>query len=59
MSVKPYTLSIPQSQLDDLRHRIKNTRWPNQMKGAGWERGVPISYLKELADYWLNTYDWR
>ena len=59
MSVKPYKLSIPQSQLDDLRNRIKNTRWPNQIKGASWERGVPISYLKELADYWLNTYDWQ
>jgi epoxide hydrolase len=29
------------------------------LPGGGWERGVPVGYLKELADYWRTRYDWR
>lgn len=55
----PYRIAIPQSDLDDLRRRIANTRWSADLPGAGWARGVPQSYLKRIADYWLTTYDWR
>jgi epoxide hydrolase len=52
-------IEIPQADLDDLRRRIANTRWPDEIPGLGWDRGVPLEYLKELADYWRNEYDWR
>ncbi|MET8908894.1 epoxide hydrolase family protein [Micromonospora sp. NPDC004551] len=55
----PYRIDIPQDRLDDLRQRLANTRWPDQVPGGGWEAGVPLDYLKELADYWQTTYDWR
>ncbi len=59
MSIERYSLSIPQSDVDDLRSRINTTRWPEALDGAGWERGVPVRYLQDLADYWSGTYDWR
>jgi pimeloyl-ACP methyl ester carboxylesterase len=57
--MQPYRIDIPQADLDDLRRRLEDTRWPSELPGVGWQRGVPLGYLKELADYWRTTYDWR
>lgn len=59
MDIKPFTISIPQADLDDLRERLARTRWPDELPGVGWSRGVPLGYLKELAKYWGAGYDWR
>jgi pimeloyl-ACP methyl ester carboxylesterase len=57
--ITEFRIQIPQDRLDDLRHRLTNTRWPEQLPGVGWEAGVPVDYLKGLADYWGTGYDWR
>lgn len=57
--ITPFRIEISQECLDDLRHRLASTRWPAEVPGAGWEAGVPLGYLKDLADYWRTTYDWR
>jgi epoxide hydrolase len=57
--MQPFRIEIPQGELDGLRRRIAGTRWPNELPGVGWTRGVPLGYLKELADYWHTGYDWR
>lgn len=57
--MKPFRIDIPQAKLDDLHRRLANTRWPSEIRGCGWDRGVPLDYLKELAHYWRTTYDWR
>ena len=57
--ITPFTLNIPQSDLDDLHERLANTRWPDQLPGVGWAYGTPRDYLRGLADYWQHTYDWR
>src|SRR5690606_29397110 len=57
--IRPFRIDIPQEQLDDLRARLANTRWPDELPGVGWSRGVPVGYLKELAEYWRIGYDWR
>ena len=59
MSIQPFKIAIPQADLDDLRDRLARTRWPNQLPGVGWSRGVPLDYLKDLAAYWRTGYDWR
>ncbi|MEV0388420.1 epoxide hydrolase [Nonomuraea sp. NPDC050643] len=59
MTIRPYRIEIPQQDLDDLRTRLAMTRWQDQLPGTGWERGVPLGYLKELAEYWRTGYDWR
>ena len=55
----PFRIDIPQAQLDDLKARLANTRWPDELPGVGWSRGVPLGYLQEVADYWRTGYDWR
>jgi hypothetical protein len=57
--IKPFTLSIPDSELLDLQRRLKGTRWPNHETVDNWSQGVPLATLKDLCDYWINTYDWR
>src|SRR3984957_432363 len=57
--ISPYRIDIPQGALDDLRDRLRRTRWPDELPGVGWDLGVPLDYLKGLAEYWATTYDWR
>jgi pimeloyl-ACP methyl ester carboxylesterase len=57
--IRPFRIEIPQAELDDLRDRLLRTRWPDELPGVGWTRGVPLGYLKDLAGYWRDGYDWR
>src|SRR5918999_5994797 len=57
--IRPFRIDIPQADLDDLRERLARTRWPDELPGVGWSRGVPLGYLKELAAYWADGYDWH
>src|SRR5256886_10820623 len=59
MSIQPFKIAIPQTDLDDLHDRLARTRWPNQLPGVGWSRGVPLDYLKDVAEYWRPRYAWR
>ena len=55
-SVRPFRIEIPQA---DLADRLARTRWPDELPGVGWSRGLPLGYLQELAAYWADGYDWR
>jgi pimeloyl-ACP methyl ester carboxylesterase len=57
--IQPFRIEIPQAELDDLRDRLARTRWLDELPGVGWTRGVPLSYLEELAAYWADGFDWR
>jgi pimeloyl-ACP methyl ester carboxylesterase len=57
--IRPFRIDTPQADLDDLRDRLARTRWPSELPGPGWSRGVPVEYLLELAEYWRTGYDWR
>lgn len=57
--IRPFRIQIPQSDVDDLRRRLTDTRWPGEVAGVGWTRGVPLDYLKGLAEYWATGFDWR
>jgi len=57
--VTPFTLSVPDSALSDLKQRLKNTRWPDEIPNNNWSYGADLGYLKDLCAYWENDYDWR
>ncbi|HEV8190750.1 MAG TPA: epoxide hydrolase [Ktedonobacterales bacterium] len=58
-AIHPFHIAISQADLDDLRDRLAHIRWPDELPDVGWSRGVPLGYLKEWAEYWRTTYDWR
>ncbi|MGX2994280.1 epoxide hydrolase family protein [Streptomyces sp. JNUCC 64] len=58
-AIRPFRIAVPQSELDDLRDRLLRTRWPREVPGQGWRRGVPVDYLRELVAHWADHYDWR
>jgi pimeloyl-ACP methyl ester carboxylesterase len=57
--IQPFRIEIHQTDVEYLRHRLASARWPGELPGIGWTRGVPLDYLKELAEYWRTQYDWR
>ena len=59
MEVKPFTIAVENSVLDDLRQRLADTRWPDEIPNTGWDYGSNLTYIKELVDYWRTDFDWR
>ncbi|WP_424186015.1 epoxide hydrolase family protein [Actinokineospora sp. G85] len=55
----PFRIDIPQADLDDLRARLAAARFPAELPGVGWDRGVPVAVLRELAEHWRTGFDWR
>ena len=58
-SIEEFRIDIPQAELDDLRERLDRTRWPDQLPGVGWDYGIALDDVRELAGYWRTSYDWR
>jgi len=56
---EPFSLAIPQSQLDDLRQRLAFTRWPDREMVDDTSQGPPLAKVQALCDYWRDRYDWR
>lgn len=56
--MEKFQICVSDEVLDDLRRRIKATRWLPPVEGLGWDYGFDQEYLRELADSWL-TFDWR
>jgi microsomal epoxide hydrolase len=55
----PFRIAVPQADLDDLGRRLASTRWPDQLDDPGWELGIPVDAVRELAEYWRLGFDWR
>jgi len=55
----PFRIQIPEADLDDLRQRLRRTRWPDPETVHDWSQGIPLSYTRDLCQYWLERYDWR
>jgi pimeloyl-ACP methyl ester carboxylesterase len=54
-----FEIHVDDGVLDDLRARLAATRFPDQIDGTGWEYGTPVDYVRELVEYWRDSYDWR
>jgi pimeloyl-ACP methyl ester carboxylesterase len=58
-AIRPFQMKVPEAELEDLRRRIKETRWPEKETVEDDSQGVPLAMMQELARYWLTEYDWR
>lgn len=55
--IQKFTLDVPQALLDDLRARLRNTRWPEAETDA--RQGVKLGMAQEVCGYWAEQYNWR
>lgn len=56
---RPAPIHVPEEDLDDLRERLRRTRWPDPLPAAAWEAGADLATLRELCRIWADDYDWR
>lgn len=59
METRPLKINIAQEMIDDLKRRLKNTRWLDDIVNSGWDYGTNLSYLKELVSYLESGFGWR
>ena len=57
--IRSFTIRVSDEEIDDLRARLRRTRWPEPEPVDDWSQGVPLAYLREVCDYWADGYDWR
>src|SRR5690349_5409536 len=59
IAIRPFTVAIAQTQLDDLADRLRRALWPSELPGTGTQYGVAVDRVRRLAEYWLDSFDWR
>ena len=58
-AIRSFVVDVPEPVLDDLRVRLRRTRYPDEIPGSAWEYGTNLVYLKGLVTYWSDEFDWR
>jgi len=58
-AIRPFTIDVPEADLDDLRARIAATRWPEKEGVEDASQGVQLATIQAVARYWMTDYDWR
>lgn len=56
--IRPFSIDVPETDITDLRSRIRQTRWPDEVNDSDWSYGTDKHYLAKLTEYWLKEYDW-
>jgi pimeloyl-ACP methyl ester carboxylesterase len=57
--VEPFDIAVDDQVLEDLRARLRATRWPEAAPGEPWTQGADLGYLREVTGYWAEEFDWR
>lgn len=58
MTIRDFTIDVDDATLQDLRDRLRRTRWPLRETVPDWSQGIPLKYVQELCRYWADDYDW-
>jgi pimeloyl-ACP methyl ester carboxylesterase len=58
-AISPFEIAIPETELEALQQRLAMTRLPDEPHGAGWDYGANLTYIRDLAGYWRDAFDWR
>jgi len=59
MTVRPFRIAVPDAVLDDLKQRLSQVRWPDEIHDSGWAFGTDLGYMRDLVAYWRDGYKWR
>ena len=59
MAKRGFKVAVPDADVEDLRSRLRGTRWPVAWPSTRWEAGTDMTELQRLVQYWASDYDWR
>ena len=59
LAMKPFTIDVPQDVLNDLRARLRSTRFDADLDNETEYYGLSTAYLRPLVEYWADGFDWR
>src|SRR5260370_8796897 len=57
--IRPFKIHVSDADLEDLKKRLRATRWPDVQTVPDWSQGIPLEYLQKICEYWERDYDWR
>ena len=57
-TVRPFSIDIPQAQINDIKQRVANFPWHEMPDDGGWDYGTNLPYMREFCDYWISEFDW-
>jgi pimeloyl-ACP methyl ester carboxylesterase len=57
--IRPFHVHFPDEALEDLRRRVRATRWPSREVVDADSQGVRLATIQALAQHWASDYDWR
>ena len=57
-TIHEFTITVGNDEITALIERLSQTRWPDQITDTGWDYGVNAEWVRDLADYWANRFDW-
>ncbi|HEX2887641.1 epoxide hydrolase family protein [Vineibacter terrae] len=58
-AIRPFRIAVDDGVLDDLRARLRRTRWPEAELVGDWSQGAPLAWIQDVCRYWAEDYDWR
>ena len=60
-SPKPFTVSIPDEDVQRMARLVRDTRLPASppIPGASWDYGVDLAWLTQLRQAWIDDFDWK
>lgn len=58
-AINPFKIAVSDDVLNDLRSRLRHTRWPDAQVVDDWSQGTPLAWLQSICRYWADGYDWR
>ena len=56
---RPFRVDVPQATIDRILNRVRDTQWPDRLDATDWRYGANWDYVRALAQYWVERFDWR
>jgi hypothetical protein len=53
--IRPFKIHASEADLEDLKKRLRATRWPEPQTVPDWSQGVPLEYMQKICEYWAHT----
>ncbi|MGI9591657.1 MAG: epoxide hydrolase family protein [Myxococcota bacterium] len=58
-NITPFRIEVADDELEDLKRRLRATRWPEPETVEDDSQGIPLAYVQDVCSYWADGYDWR